>query len=175
MDTKTKDFLKKVELLVSKGVVKNRQAIIDDLAWNKSVMSSVRNGNMPVPQHVYSKFKEVYAEALQQIEAENNNNTGDDYKEKYIAILEKQLTEKDHQIELKNNHIAELTAKYAVIEERLNSTLLELQKQAVINRSFLKTALLVLGRVVANQEKKTPEKIHSEISKLLGEVQVGAS
>jgi vacuolar-type H+-ATPase catalytic subunit A/Vma1 len=83
-DYKTKYFLEKIDLLISKGVIKNHAEIVQALSWNKSVMSSVKNGNLPVPQHIYNKFREVYTEYLNE-----KPSPGDEgYKEKYIALLE---------------------------------------------------------------------------------------
>lgn len=41
----TKKFIEQVETLISKGVVRNRQQIVNDLGWDKSMMSQVCEGS----------------------------------------------------------------------------------------------------------------------------------
>lgn len=127
MDAKTKDFLKKVDFLIDRGIVKNTQAIIDRLEWNKSVMSSVRNGKLPVPQYIYTKFKEEYAEDLKNDETAKN---GDD-KDKIIALLERQVSMLEQQIKQKDERISYLI-------ERVNSDFVWLRQSAQITSAYAK-------------------------------------
>src|SRR5687767_4041820 len=88
-DSKTKDFLKKIAFLISEGIVKNQAEVIKALNWNKSVMSSVKNGNLVVPQHIYTKFNEVYKDHFT---AKEEPVRTEPYREKYISLLEKIIT-----------------------------------------------------------------------------------
>jgi len=69
---KTIKFNRLVKSLVDSGTVKNYTQIIDELDWNKSMMSSVTNGVKNVPNDVYRKFLKVYQlsdEEINKIEA----------------------------------------------------------------------------------------------------------
>jgi hypothetical protein len=114
---KTLNFQRSVKTLLDKGLAKNHTEIIKQIGWNKPTMSAVMNGTMNVPDHIYTKFKNVYPEV--------NNNNGDDYKDKYIALLEKQLKDKDERIEY--------------LLGRLNSDVVEIKQHLNINSAYLKS------------------------------------
>jgi hypothetical protein len=89
-DHKTKDFLEKIDLLISRGIIKNHAEIVSVLNWNKSVMSSVKNGSLSVPQHIYNKFKEVYSDKF----TKNPDPLDQDFRSKYLALIEAAYTER---------------------------------------------------------------------------------
>jgi hypothetical protein len=88
-DHKTKDFLQKIDLLIERGMIKNHQEVVTTLNWNKSVMSSVRNGAMAVPQHIYNKFRDTYGDLIGNLAAPVTPS--DSYKDKYIAMMEDKI------------------------------------------------------------------------------------
>ena len=110
-DHKTKDFLQKIEQLIQKGVVKNHAEIVKTLNWNKSVMSSVKNGQLEVPQHIYIRFKEVYSEHFigQQVNEDWRDEQIDFLKEQN-AFLKDQIQAKDVALQEIRNHLKELVS-----------------------------------------------------------------
>jgi len=80
----TDEFIELVNSLINKGVFKNKNDVVEKLQWNKSVMSSVMNGKLKVPFHIYTRLKNEY------LPKEDSDH--DDYKAKYIKLLEMQAT-----------------------------------------------------------------------------------
>lgn len=118
------------------------------------------------------KIHELYAkhktgEGLK-AEKNNNNGAGDEYKDKYIKLLESQIIEKDSLIQQKNNHIAKL-------EDKISLSVGELQKQAVINRAYLRTALDREDDILSILEKKPITVVQADTDKRLSEHLTGAS
>lgn len=57
---KTKSFIREVKNLIDQGIVKNYSEIVNELDWDKTLMSNIMNGRKNVPNDIYRKFKEVY-------------------------------------------------------------------------------------------------------------------
>lgn len=64
----TERFIKAVEMLKESGTIRFDADIVKALSWNKTTLSSVLNGNKPIPDYYYNKFNEVY-----QIEVNNRD------------------------------------------------------------------------------------------------------
>lgn len=130
-DHKTKDFLRKIDLLIERGVVKNHAEVVVTLNWNKSVMSSVKTGQLLVPQHIYNKFKEVYAEQLNSIAPKPvlNNNADEDFQTKYIALLEK----RNHELEEARKTLLE---KVSSIEQTLIQMRTDMGVMAALQKGY---------------------------------------
>jgi hypothetical protein len=60
-NTVTKKFIESVDKLIDDGKIASRSALVDEIKWNKSSMSSVFNGRINVPSTVYKKFCDKYA------------------------------------------------------------------------------------------------------------------
>lgn len=135
-DHKTKDFLKKIDLLIERGVIKNHAEVVTTLNWNKSVMSSVKNGQLVVPQHIYNKFKDTYSEQLAQLETKNPDQKDQDYQAKYIALLEKKNQEQEI-------IISKLTAFEKVIDEIVRNQF----SMYAIQASYMELTLPILGNL----------------------------
>jgi hypothetical protein len=155
-DHKTKDFLEKIDFLISRGVIKNQAEIVTTLNWNKSVMSSVKNGSLPVPQHIYNKFKEVYAEHL----TKNPDPSGQDLKDKYILLLEETLKENkamlaevQRSLEQMPYKMVELSTKLVEIQNELTQELRQGQQAIHKDLLSLKSALATSGKKTSQGQK----------------------
>jgi hypothetical protein len=164
MDAKTKDFLKKVDYLIDRGIVKNTQAVIDTLEWNKSVMSSVRNGKLPVPQYIYNKFKEAYADDLK---VEETFKNGDD-KDKIITLLERQIALLEQQLRQKDERITYLI-------DKLNSDFVWLRQSAGITAAYAKAVFQSCAPHRAKTEGIPLKKVVDEMDTLYAEAMAEVS
>lgn len=88
--------------------------------------------------------------------------------EKHIAVLESQLAEKDRLIHEKNGHIRTL-------ENQISLSVMELQKQAVVNRAYQKTVLRLQDDILVILQKKPLSVIQNYSDKLLAEALAGGS
>jgi DNA-binding transcriptional MerR regulator len=96
--------------------------------------------------------------------------------EKHISVLERQIDEKDRLIEDKAEHIKALRYELNSAVEELKRQQTELMIQTKLNRGYGKGILSVLEVVLHNQEpKKSPEKIRSDVDKMVVEAMRGAS
>lgn len=126
LDHKTKDFLKKIDLLIAKGEIKNHAEVVTTLNWNKSVMSSVKNGSLTVPQHIYNKFKEVYSDQIAAlVETKNPNQDDQDYKDKYIALLEQRI-----------KYLEMTSERFTVIEKVLSEVRVDMGIMAAMQKGY---------------------------------------
>jgi hypothetical protein len=155
-DHKTQDFLEKIDYLISRGVIKNQAEVVSTLNWNKSVMSSVKNGSLPVPQHIYNKFKEVYAEQL----IKNPDLNSQDLKDKYITLLESSLMENKQMLEEVKASLrkmpldmVDLTTKMIQIQSQLTQELRQGQKEMHKDLLSLKSALGTTGKKTSRGQK----------------------
>jgi hypothetical protein len=156
LDHKTKEFLEKIDLLISRGIIKNHAEVVATLNWNKSVMSSVKNGAMPVPQHIYNKFKEVYAEHL----INNPDPMSQDYKDRYISLLEDTLKENKVMLEEVRRSLeqmpykmVDLTTKMVEIQNELTQELRQGQQAIHKDLLSLKSALTTSGKKTSQGQK----------------------
>jgi predicted DNA-binding transcriptional regulator len=121
LDSRTKNFIREVNNLVEKGVVKNYAEVIKEIGYNKTAMSSVMNGKLNIPTHIYAKFKDVYKESFP-----------GDYRDEHIALLKDQnqfLKERINELQRK---LDELTA----IEKTLNEVRNDMGVMAALQKGY---------------------------------------
>lgn len=109
------------------------------------------------------KIHEIYAKhtAGVPIKTEKKDAATEDYKDKYIALLEKQVHEKDERI--------------AYLMGRLNSDVVELKEHLNLHSVYLKVLYQVTQLHRAKTEKEPLENIQKQTGKLYAEVLAGAS
>lgn len=94
-DNQTKEFVDRVKELENTGVVKNREEIIKAINWNKASMSTTMTGKQNVPAYIYKRFMDIYFTQTELNKPNGSAEPNGDYKDKYIAVLEKQLASKE--------------------------------------------------------------------------------
>jgi hypothetical protein len=147
VDIKTKDFLEKVDWLIQKGYVKNDAEVVSALNWNKSVMSAVKNGKLPIPKHVYTRFKETYADKFE-IPKEVN-----DWRDEQIAFLKEQnLFLREQVIELSKKN---------------ESNLVRISELIAVVQGYAKTLYQSVQAHRSKLEKVSLEKMKSDMDKQL--------
>lgn len=142
----TKKFKEQVETLISEGVVANQQEIVNVLNWNKSQMSQAMRGAKNIPLAVYRKFTSHYrlTPSTESLVNEQETSYGSDFKDRYIASLEKQNK---------------------LLEEQVNSATGELRHIAVMNFAMLKVMRKTVAQILAKVEKGDLLEIAGKIDK----------
>lgn len=170
---KTQKFTAQVKKLEETGVVRSFKEIADAIDYNNTALSQVLSGTRNVPNDVFARFTERYNTEVGEFTTTKN---ADDYKDITIEALRSQITLLERQVQYMEEQIGELKSRNQGLAHHVNSSFVEVHKQAVVNRSYLKTILLVLERVLHNQEpRKSLDKIRSDVDTLLAETLAGAS
>jgi hypothetical protein len=156
LDSRTKNFIREVNNLVEKGVVKNYAEVIKEIGYNKTAMSSVMNGKLNIPTHIYAKFKEVYKESFPE-----------DYRDEQIAFLKDQN-------QFLRERINELQRKLDEITNGVNQQLItglqnlaKVQQTSSITLAYAKTLYLSVQEHRAALENTPLKKVRNDMDKVL--------
>jgi transcriptional regulator with XRE-family HTH domain len=165
----TKIFVESVKNLVDSGEIKTYKEIADKIGLHRNALHLILKGERNVPPPQFKKFNEIY---ITQQNAPRQEVIGDaplDYKEKYIALLEKTLAEQEVNKKALERELAEMRKEFNEFRKLMLSNLKEYQEDAAARLAYLKTVLRSQTLHRAKTEKVSVEKLNDEIDTILVE------
>lgn len=129
-DEKTTFFINEIEKLIAAGIEPSYKAIADKIGWHNNSITLAKKGKRAIPYDVFNRFKTIYKAYIE--EPEENDLV---YKEKYIALLEKGMEEKN-----------------ALLENEVRSLKNDLETTNKLLHEAKHSQLYLMGMVLAFQE-----------------------
>lgn len=162
-DDKTKKFVEQVKSLVNSGVEPTYKAIAEKIGWHSNSLSVTLKGGRNVPFEIYKKFLEIY-------KLEENGKAESDetaFKDRYIALLEQQIKDRDRQLaELKDR----MDSRTLQINDQIEKLEVSLKGMALDQKATLSYAKTLYDSVIEHRaalEGDSLKAVKSKMDKLL--------
>jgi transcriptional regulator with XRE-family HTH domain len=163
----TKIFVESVKNLIESGEVKTQQEIADQIDLHRNALHLILKGERNIPPPKFKKFREIYITKQNAPRQETIKDPVDDYKDRYIALLEKTLADEEKQKKALIRELELVKTQMQNFEKKVFSNLEEYRADAAALLAYLKTVLRSQTLHRAKTEKVSVEKLNDEIDIIL--------
>lgn len=157
-DDLTKTFVESVKLLIRNGDVKTQKEIADRIGLHVNSMHLILKGERNVPPVRFRHFMEVYRNLLQK---DSTLVEEVDYRDRYIALLEKNLEEMEDEKKALETGLNEIRSILT------NINLGKLAQDTAIAKAYAKALWLVVIQHRQALENKPPHEIVEDMDRIL--------
>jgi transcriptional regulator with XRE-family HTH domain len=161
----TKIFVESVKNLIESGEVKTQQEIAEKIDLHRNALHLILKGERNVPAQKFKKFREIYMMQQNATKMEVVKDTPVDYKEKYIALLEKTVEDQDKANQALKRELEKMNNKIDAFERDVKASLAGYVEFAIEREAQLRTIQISLNEHRHKQEKVSLEKLAADTHK----------